>query len=65
MQTAFESVVESAFESVPSTTRAPAAVTTLIFDVDDTMYDVGCGFTAHRNGGAVAAFMVAHLKFES
>jgi len=40
-------------------------ITTLIFDVDDTLYDVGNGFTAHRNGGAVAAFMVAHLKFES
>ena len=42
-----------------------AEVTTLIFDVDDTMYDVGCGFTAHRNGGAVAAFMVHHLNFAS
>jgi hypothetical protein len=24
-------------------------ITTLIFDVDDTLYDVGNGFTAHRN----------------
>eukprot|EP00980_Cylindrotheca_fusiformis_P008185 scaffold1734_cov196-Cylindrotheca_fusiformis.AAC.7 len=38
-------------------------VTTLIFDVDDTLYDVATGFTAHRNGDAVQKFMVDHLKF--
>ena len=27
-------------------------ITTLIFDVDDTLYDVGNGFTAHRNSDA-------------
>jgi putative hydrolase of the HAD superfamily len=40
-------------------------VTTLIFDVDDTLYDVGTGFTAHRNGDVVQKFMVEHLKFPS
>ena len=38
-------------------------VTTLIFDVDDTLYDVGSGFTAHRNGEIVQQFMVDHLNF--
>lgn len=40
-------------------------VTTIIFDVDDTLYDVGCGFTAHRNGAIVHKYMVDHLKFPS
>jgi putative hydrolase of the HAD superfamily len=39
-------------------------VTTLVFDVDDTMYDVGTGLTAHRNGGCVFDFMVQKLHFE-
>jgi putative hydrolase of the HAD superfamily len=38
-------------------------ITTLIFDVDDTLYDVGTGFTPHRNGDAVEKYMVEHLKF--
>ena len=41
----------------------PGKVTTLVFDVDDTLYDVGCGFTAHRNGDAVFDFMVETLGF--
>lgn len=40
-----------------------AAVTTLIFDVDDTLYDIGTGFTAHRNGPVVEQFMVDRLDF--
>ena len=38
-------------------------ITTLIFDVDDTLYDVGTGFTAHRNGEAAQQFMVKYLHF--
>ena len=38
-------------------------ITTLIFDVDDTLYDVGTGFTAHRNGEGAQSFMVAKLGF--
>jgi len=38
-------------------------ITTVIFDVDDTLYDTGTGFTAHRNGDAIFAFMVAKLNF--
>lgn len=38
-------------------------ITTLIFDVDDTLYDVYTGFTQHRNGEGAAAFMVAKLGF--
>lgn len=39
------------------------AITTIIFDVDDTLYDVSTGFTAHRNGEAVQRFMVEQLGF--
>lgn len=42
-----------------------STITTLIFDVDDTLYDVTTGFTQHRNGDAVQTFMVDHLKFPS
>ena len=38
-------------------------ITTLIFDVDDTLYDVGTGFTAHRNGDSAQDFMVQTLGF--
>ncbi len=39
-------------------------ITTLLFDVDDTLYDVGTGFTAHRNGEGATSFMVAKLNFK-
>jgi len=38
-------------------------ITTIIFDVDDTLYDVSTGFTAYRNGGAAQQFMVDRLDF--
>lgn len=38
-------------------------VTTLIFDVDDTLYDVGCGFSDHRNYEGAPNFMVESLGF--
>ena len=40
-------------------------VSTLIFDVDDTLYDVGTGFTSYRNGEVVQQFMVDHFHFPS
>ncbi|KAL3942372.1 MAG: hypothetical protein SGBAC_003438 [Bacillariaceae sp.] len=43
---------------------APSPITTLIFDVDDTLYDVGTGFTAHRNQAA-PKLMVNKYKFPS
>jgi putative hydrolase of the HAD superfamily len=46
-------------------TNNATKITTLIFDVDDTLYDVGTGFTAHRNGEIVQQYMVDHLKFSS
>lgn len=49
----------------PNSNNGRAVVTTLIFDVDDTLYDVGTGFTAHRNGEIVQQYMVDHLKFDS
>jgi len=48
-----------------TTTTTSTAVTTIIFDVDDTLYDVGTGFTAHRNGEIIHQYMVDHLKFAS
>jgi putative hydrolase of the HAD superfamily len=38
-------------------------ITTIIFDVDDTLYDVSTGFTSHRNGEVIWRYMVEHLKF--
>jgi putative hydrolase of the HAD superfamily len=40
-------------------------VTTIIFDVDDTLYDVGLGFSDHRNYEAAPQFMVEVLGFPS
>ena len=37
----------------------------IIFDVDDTLYDVGTGFTAHRNTEGATSFMVDKLHFSS
>ena len=45
--------------------RESCPITTLIFDVDDTLYDVGTGFTAHRNGYGAQSFMVHKLGFRS
>jgi putative hydrolase of the HAD superfamily len=42
---------------------ADSSITTLIFDVDDTLYDVSTGFTAHRNGVGAQGFMVKYLDF--
>lgn len=38
-------------------------ITTIIFDVDDTLYDVATGFTKRRNGEVVYDFMVEKLGF--
>lgn len=42
-----------------------ATITTLVFDVDDTLYDVSTGFTAHRNTDGAVRFMVDKLNFPS
>jgi putative hydrolase of the HAD superfamily len=39
-------------------------ITTIIFDVDDTLYDVNTGFTTHRNGDVICQYMVEHLRFK-
>jgi len=41
-----------------------AKVTTLIFDIDDTMYPVSSGFSEHRNGEIIADYMVEKLGFK-
>ena len=40
-------------------------ISTIIFDVDDTLYDVSSGFTAHRNGEVIWNYMVEHYRFEN
>mmetsp|Transcript_96733 Transcript_96733/g.250380 ORF Transcript_96733/g.250380 Transcript_96733/m.250380 type:complete len:271 (-) Transcript_96733:79-891(-) len=42
-----------------------AAIDTLVFDVDDTLYPVSSGFSEHRNGDVICNFMLAKLGFES
>jgi len=56
----------------PRSCRTPSAaaaqscgVTTLVFDIDDTMYPVSSGFSDHRNGPVVSRFMVEKLGFSS
>ena len=44
-------------------TQRLSKITTILFDVDDTLYDVGTGFTAHRNTEGATSFMVAKLGF--
>merc|ERR1719491_2572596 len=56
--------------SSTSTTASPSAptaskISTVIFDVDDTLYDVASGFTAHRNGDLIRQYMVDHYGFAS
>ncbi|KAJ1454169.1 HAD-like domain-containing protein [Pelagophyceae sp. CCMP2097] len=46
-------------------TKAPREITTLIFDIDDTLYPVSSRFSDHRNGAIVADFMVDTLGFAS
>lgn len=40
-------------------------ISTIIFDVDDTLYDIGTGFTAQRNGECVQRYMVERLGFKT
>lgn len=46
-----------------SNNNTDTKITTLIFDVDDTLYDVGTGFTAHRNTYGAQSFMLKYLNF--
>ena len=48
---------------IGTTSTCNNRITTLIFDVDDTLYDVHTKFTEARNGTAVYEFMVHHLQF--
>lgn len=45
--------------------KSPPKISTLIFDVDDTLYDVGTGFSEHRSGPNVHQYMVDRLKLPS
>jgi putative hydrolase of the HAD superfamily len=40
------------------------AVSTLIFDVDDTLYDIGCGFSNHRNQEGAPTFIMDHFGMD-
>ena len=48
-----------------TTKQQTVPVTTLIFDIDDTLYPADCGFTAFRNGALAEMFMVEHLGFKN
>eukprot|EP00536_Pseudo-nitzschia_multiseries_P016824 jgi/Psemu1/263902/estExt_Genewise1Plus.C_12490010 len=58
------SLSSSASASASASASNTAVVSTLIFDVDDTLYDVASGFTAHRNGAVIWQYMVDHLGFQ-
>jgi putative hydrolase of the HAD superfamily len=45
--------------------KSSSRISTIIFDVDDTLYDVSSGFTAHRNGEVIWRYMVEHCGFGS
>jgi putative hydrolase of the HAD superfamily len=42
-----------------------AVIDTLVFDIDDTLYQYSTGFTKHRVGPAVEEFMVETLGFKT
>eukprot|EP00930_Biecheleria_cincta_P059970 TRINITY_DN45686_c0_g1_i1.p1 TRINITY_DN45686_c0_g1~~TRINITY_DN45686_c0_g1_i1.p1 ORF type:complete len:263 (-),score=50.74 TRINITY_DN45686_c0_g1_i1:60-848(-) len=42
-----------------------AAIDTVLFDVDDTLYPASSGFSDHRNGEVICQFMVDELGFDS
>ena len=48
--------------TTPSSTST-SCITTLIFDVDDTLYDVGTNFAKRRDIDGTPSFMVAKLNF--
>mmetsp|Transcript_14761 Transcript_14761/g.19302 ORF Transcript_14761/g.19302 Transcript_14761/m.19302 type:complete len:278 (-) Transcript_14761:399-1232(-) len=43
--------------------EAKSRITTIIFDVDDSLYDRSTGFSAYRNGPCVQQFMMQELNF--
>jgi putative hydrolase of the HAD superfamily len=50
--------------SSTSSSIITSKVSTLIFDVDDTLYDVGCGFSDHRNKEGAPLFMQEFLGLD-
>mmetsp|Transcript_807 Transcript_807/g.1135 ORF Transcript_807/g.1135 Transcript_807/m.1135 type:complete len:280 (-) Transcript_807:91-930(-) len=53
-------VTKNLSTTAASTTEKMKAI---IFDVDDTMYDIATGFTDNRNGITIQNFMVEQLNF--
>lgn len=51
--------------STQASKTGSSRVSTIIFDVDDTLYDVSSGFTEHRNGEVIWRYMVERFGFES
>ena len=41
-------------------TSAMAEIDTLIFDIDDTLYPMSCGFSDHRNGKIICGARPPH-----
>lgn len=50
-------------DAANQTVHVAGSVSTLLFDVDDTLYDVSTGFTEDRNVNGAIQFMVKHLDF--
>ena len=62
---ATNTVLRRTAASSSSSSSSSSKISTIIFDVDDTLYDVSSGFTAHRNGEIIWRYMVEHYGFES
>jgi len=71
-----DSVDDSATESPPFSPCSPTMehihvprtapeVDALIFDLDDTLYTVSCGFSDHRNAEVTVKFLVEEVGFHS
>lgn len=69
-RTAAAAAVNGVLRRTAATTSAPSSnsstkISTIIFDVDDCLYDVSTGFTSHRNGDIIWQYMVDHLHFDT
>jgi putative hydrolase of the HAD superfamily len=59
------SAPSSSSSSSSSPSNSSTKISTIIFDVDDCLYDVSTGFTSHRNGDIIWQYMVDHLHFDN
>ena len=55
----------AAMTTATATTATATKIRAIVFDVDDCLYDVASGFTAHRNGEIIWRYMVEKHGFPS